>query len=261
MSTQIGDFSGEENQVIMTDLSNPSNMSSHEELLQEYRRECDQTDERLLLSCYRKTEQGVIKIKDWKPPSMIDLLKAVQSLDTLPDALSDLIQYLINQEDSSIPVPVIQKLVIEKLANNPCESLPNIAGRDTIWPSQAEFVDPKLPQKSIEIISSTSTLVGQQGKDKEAACEKTGPTGFKTDLTASLRVSRTKSKPKVVKPKKLRLVFGKPLKPKGRSKHQKEKSKHVPEKLPAKPQRQKNDNDVSRPKTSDRKSTRLNSSH
>ena len=157
---------------------------------------------------------------------------------------------MIDQEDSSIPVPVIQKLVIEKLANNPCESLPNIAGRDTIWPSQAEFVDPKLPQKSIEIISSTSTLGGQQGKDKEAACEKTGPTGFKTDLTASLRVSRTKSKPKMVKPKKLRLVFGKPLKPKGRSKHQKEKSKHVPEKLPAKPQRQKNDNDVSRPKTS-----------
>ena len=132
----------------MADPSNPSNISSHEELLQEYRRECDQVDERLLLSCYRKTEQGVIKIKDWKPPSMIDLLKEVQSLDTLPDALSDLIQYLINQEDSSIPVPVIQKLVIEKLANNPCESLHNIAGRDTIWPSQAEFVDPKLPKRA-----------------------------------------------------------------------------------------------------------------
>ena len=109
MSTQIGDFSGEENQVIMTDLSNPSNMSSHEELLQKYRRECDQADERLLLSCYRKIEQGVIKIKEWKPPSAIDLLKEVQSSDTLSDALSDFVQYLIDQEDSSIPVPIIQK--------------------------------------------------------------------------------------------------------------------------------------------------------
>ena len=73
---------------MMADPSNPSNISSHEELLQEYRRECDQADERLLLSCYRKIEQGVIKIKEWKPPSTIDLLKEVQSSDTLSDALS-----------------------------------------------------------------------------------------------------------------------------------------------------------------------------
>ena len=97
---------------MMTDPSNPSNISSHEELLQEYRRECDQADERLLLSCYRKTEQGVIKIKEWKSPSAIDLLKEVQSSDTLSDALSNLVQYLINQEDSSISVPIIQESVI-----------------------------------------------------------------------------------------------------------------------------------------------------
>ena len=78
---------------MMADPSNPSSISSHEELLQEYRRECDQADERLLLSCYRKTEQGVIKIKDWKPPSMIDLLKEVQSSETLSDALFDLVQH------------------------------------------------------------------------------------------------------------------------------------------------------------------------
>ena len=93
----------------MADPSNPSNISSHEELFQEYRRECNQADERLLLSCYHKTEQGVIKIKEWKPPSMIDLLKEVQSSDTLSDALSDFVQYLIDQEISSIPVPIIQK--------------------------------------------------------------------------------------------------------------------------------------------------------
>ena len=97
---------------MMIDPSNSSNISSHEKLLQEYRRECDKEDERLLLSCYRKTEQGVINIKEWKPPSTIDLLKEVQSSDTLSDALSDFVQYLIDQEVSSIPVPIIQKSVI-----------------------------------------------------------------------------------------------------------------------------------------------------
>ena len=103
---------------MMIDPSNSSNISSHEKLLQEYRRECNQADERLLLSCYHKTEQGVIKIKEWKPPSTIDLLKEVQSSYTLSDALSDLVQYLIDQEDSSIPIPVIQKSSIEKPATN-----------------------------------------------------------------------------------------------------------------------------------------------
>jgi len=152
----------------MADPSNPSNISSHEKLLQEYRRECDQADEKLLLSCYHKTEQGVIKINEWKPPSMIDLLKEVQSLDTLSDALSDFVQYLIDQENSSIPVPIIQKTVIEKPTNNPCKDLLpcDVACQDTIWLSQAEFVDPKFPSKSTETISSTSTLGGNKTKAK-----------------------------------------------------------------------------------------------
>ena len=146
----------------MTDFSNPSNISSHEELLQEYRRECDQADERLLLSCYRKIEQGVIKIKEWKPPSMIDLLKEVQSSDTLSYALSDLVQHLIDQEASSILVPIIQESVIEKTTNNPCKDLPtcDVACQDTIRPSQAEIVKLKSPSKSTETKSSTSTLGG-----------------------------------------------------------------------------------------------------
>ena len=138
------------------------------ELLQEYRRECDQADERLLLSCYRKTEQGVINIKEWKPPTTIDLLKEVQSSDTLSNALSDLVQYLIDQEASSILVPVIQESVIENPTNNPCKDLPacDVACQDTIWPSQAEFVNPKFPSKSIETKSSTSTLGGNKTKAK-----------------------------------------------------------------------------------------------
>ena len=155
---------------MMADPSNPSNISSHEELLQEYRRECDQANERLLLSCYRKTEQGIIKIKDCKLPSMIDLLKEVQSSDTLSDAISDLVQHLIDQEASSILVPVIQESVIEKPTNNSCKDLPtcDVACQNTIRPSQAEIVEPKSPGKNTETKSSTSTLGGQQNKGKDA---------------------------------------------------------------------------------------------
>ena len=187
---------------MMADPSNPSNISSHEELLQEYRRECNQADERLLLSCYHKTEQGVIKIKEWKPPSMIDLLKEVQSSDTLSDALSDLVQHLIDQEASSILVPIIQESVIEKPTNNPCKSLPDVAGQAVIRPFQAEFVDQKSPSKCMETNSSTSTLEGQQNNGNGVGCTATGLTGSPTGLTASPRVSQNKSKPKMVKPKK-----------------------------------------------------------
>ena len=158
----------------------------------------------MLLSCYRKTEQGVIKIKEWKPPSTIDLLKEVQSSDTLSDALSELVQHLIDQEASSILVPVIQESVIEKLTNNPCKDLPicDVACHNTIRPSQAEIVEPKSPDKRTETKSSTSTLGGQQNKGKDAGCTATGLTGFKTGLTGSSRFLQNKSKPKMVKPKK-----------------------------------------------------------
>jgi hypothetical protein len=108
----------------------------------------------------------------------MDLLKEVQSSDMLSDALSDLVQYLIDQEDSSIPVPVIQKLAIEKSATNPCETLSNVAGQDEIRPFQDEFVDPKSPRKSRETTSSTSTFGGQQNKGKGAGCASTILTGF-----------------------------------------------------------------------------------
>ena len=46
---------------------------------------------------------------------------------------------MIDQEDSSILIPAIQKSAIEKPANNPCKSLPNVAGQDTIRSFQAEL--------------------------------------------------------------------------------------------------------------------------
>ena len=65
---------GKENQSIMADLSSPSNPTSYEELLEEYQREYDRAVEGLLLSCFRITEQRVVKMKELQPPSTIDVL-------------------------------------------------------------------------------------------------------------------------------------------------------------------------------------------
>ena len=64
----------------MADLSNPRNAK---ELLEEYRREYDRAVDGLLLSCFRITEQGVVKIKELQPPSKIDVLMEMQSSGTL----------------------------------------------------------------------------------------------------------------------------------------------------------------------------------
>ena len=75
---------------------------------------------------------------------------------------------MIDQEASSILVPVIQESVIEKPTNNPCKDLPacDVACQYIIRPSQAEFVNPKFPSKSIKTKSSTSTLGGNKTKAK-----------------------------------------------------------------------------------------------
>ena len=186
----------------MADPSNPSNMTSYEELRKEYRRESDKAIEGLLLSCFRKTKQGVVKIKELQTPSTIDILMEMQSLGTLSDTLSNYVEYLIDEENSAIPISVIQKSAMEKPANNPCISLPDVANQDTIWPFQAEFVNPKSSSKSTETISSTSMLGGQQNKGKGSGCTATSLTGLKTGLTGSSGVLQNKAKPKMVKPKK-----------------------------------------------------------
>ena len=60
---------------------------------------------------------------------------------------------------------------------------------------------------SIENVFVSSTLWRQQDKDKGAGCDKTGLTSLST-------ISGNKPKPKTVKPKNHRLVFGKSLNPK-----------------------------------------------
>ena len=113
---------------------------------------------------------------------------------------------LIDKKRSVDPIPVIQKSAIEKPTNNPCRDLPicDVAGQDTIRPSQAEIVEPKSPNKCTETKSSISTLGGQQNKGKDAGCIATGLTGSTTGLTDSSRVLQNKSKSKMVKPKKTR---------------------------------------------------------
>ena len=195
---------GNKNRAMMVDLSNPSNPTSSEKLIEEYSREYDRAVECLLLSCFRITEQRVVKIKELQPPSKIDVLMEMQSSGTLSDVLSDFVKHLIHKEDSSIPTPVIQESAIEKPTSDPCKILPMVAGQVEIRPSQAEFVDPKFPKKSTETIFSSSTLGGQQNKGKGAGCTTTGLTDFPIGQTASSRVSPNNSKPKMVKPKKTR---------------------------------------------------------
>ena len=132
----------------MADLSNPSNPTSYEELLEEYRREYDRAVECLLLSYFRITEQGVVKIKELQPPSTIDVLMEMQSSGTLSNVLSDFVNYLVDKEDSSVAIPIIQKSAIEKPTSNSCETLSNVASQDTIRPSQAKIVEPNSPSKS-----------------------------------------------------------------------------------------------------------------
>ena len=82
----------------------------------------------------------------------------MRSSGNLSDVVFGIVKDLIDQKNSSIQALVVQKSVIEKSANNPCKSVPDVAGQDAIRPSQAKIVEPKFPGKSTEIKSSTSTL-------------------------------------------------------------------------------------------------------
>jgi hypothetical protein len=91
---------GNEDLAIMADLSDLS-----VKLCEEYTRERCLADKRLFMYCFRKTEQGVIQIKEWQPPSTINTLKEMQSLGNLFEELSEFVNYyiksLIDKEDSS----------------------------------------------------------------------------------------------------------------------------------------------------------------
>ena len=148
-----------------------------------------------------------------------------------------------------IQASIVQKSVIEKPTNNPCKNLPDVAGQDTIRPSQAEIIEPKSPNKSTETKSSTSMLGGQQNKGKAAGCTATGLIGLKIGLTGPYKVLQNNSKPKMIKPKKPKISVWKTVQAKGHSKHQKANPKPIGE-FPAKPKKQRDARDASWPNKS-----------
>jgi hypothetical protein len=148
---------------------------------------------------------------------MYDLPRHRKSFANIIIGLLAFVDDLRNKKNSVDLIPFNRESVSEELTivmSNPCNVLPNcdVVGQETSRLSQAEIVDLKSPNKSIEATSSTSTLGGQQNKGIIAGCAVTGLTGAQTGLTASSRVSQ--NKPKMIKPKNPRLVFGKQLNPK-----------------------------------------------
>ena len=90
----------------------------------------------------------------------------MRSSGNLSDVVFGIVKDLIDKKNSSIQAPIVQKSVIEKPANNPCKSVPDVAGQDAIRPSQAKIVEPNSPSKYTETNSSTSTLGGNKTKAK-----------------------------------------------------------------------------------------------
>ena len=93
---------------------------------------------------------------------MFDLPKHCKSMASFISGLLNFVDDLIDKKKSVDPISVIQKSAIEELANNPCKDLSicDVAGQDTIRPSQAKIVEPNSPSKCTETNSSTSTLGG-----------------------------------------------------------------------------------------------------
>ena len=133
---------GNENLAIMADLSNSSNMMALEELPEDLRKGININ---LHSHYYRVIEQGVIMIKIFviNELRMYDLPMHSKSTASFISGLLNFVDDLIDKKKSVDSIPVTQKSAIEKLANNPCKSLPDVAGQDAIRSSQAEFVDPK----------------------------------------------------------------------------------------------------------------------
>ena len=142
--TYFGDSAGDDNLAIMIDLSNFSDMIALEGLLEELLKKT------LRPQCYQVTKQDVImvKISIINELRMYVLPKHSKSIASAISGLLNFVDDQINKNKSVDPISIVQKSVIEKPANNPCKSLPDVAGQDTIRPSQAEIVEPKSPRKS-----------------------------------------------------------------------------------------------------------------
>ena len=112
---------GNENLAIMTDSSSSNGMMALEALLEKLHKGIDI---HIQSHCYRVMEQGVImmKISVIDELRMYDLSRHSKSTATFISGLFTFVDELINKKKSADPIPVIQKLAIEKPANNPCNN-------------------------------------------------------------------------------------------------------------------------------------------
>ena len=81
----------------------------------------------------------MVKITIINELRMYNLPKHTKSIASAISGLLNFADDQINRNKSVDQISVVQKSVIEKLANNPCKSLPNVAGQDTIRSFQAEL--------------------------------------------------------------------------------------------------------------------------
>jgi hypothetical protein len=168
----------------------------------------------VVLSCYRKTEQGVVQIKELPPYD--DILREMQSSGTLSVPVLNYVTLMLAFEKSvhrkdnvdleSATEGDINMNADKKLGVDPCNDRPitDFVGqgeKDQIRPSQAESIE------KVDVISITSTLGGQNAikdvgfvKDSQAG-SKTGRSGLKTGQTGCPRGFGHKAKSKMLKPK------------------------------------------------------------
>ena len=130
----------------MADLSNSSYMMALEGLPEDLRKSIDIN---LHSHCYWVTEQDFIMIKIYviNELRMYVLPKHSKSTASFISGLLNFVDDLIDKKKSVDPIHVIQKLAIEKPANNPCKDLPicDVASQDTIRPSSSQNCRTKFP--------------------------------------------------------------------------------------------------------------------
>lgn len=223
-----------------------------DELYKKYQRVSEKVHERWFLSCFQKTEQGVVQIKEWKEPSDIEVLKEMQASGVLSVFLSNLVTHVLNLENlidredlnldpkSAIAKPTNDNIEVNSVANS-CNgiSTTHIGSQEVknqIRLSQTES------RENIGTTVITSTFGGQhttQDVEFSKASFKTGQTGFP-------RGFGHKAKSKMLKPKNPEVNVWKVNKAKGHDKHEVKKPK--PQKFQAKPKKPNPNKYASRPK-------------
>jgi hypothetical protein len=135
---------------------------------EEFEHEHKKVVEKVVLSCYQKTDQGVVQIKELPPYD--DILKEMQSSDTLSIPVLNYVTLMlafgkfIHRKDNvdlesategDINMSADKKLDVDPCNNRKITNFVDQGEKDQIRPSQAESIE------KVDVISITSTLRGQ----------------------------------------------------------------------------------------------------